>query len=161
MSRAITHLLIGGLIIITTGVPTATTANENDLKLTIVNPQNLYPTPNGYSTAVIVPREGRVAYISGQGGQDSSGALSPDFAVQVEQAYANLRTALDALGARPDQVAKLTIFVVDHDMSKLEVLTSNVKKMFGAALPAQTLVPVPKLAIDPMLFEVEAVVVLK
>lgn len=146
----------------TTGVPTATTANENDLKLTIVNPQNLYdPTPNGYSTAVIVPREGRLAYISGQGGQDSSGALSPDFAVQVEQAYANLRTALDALGAKPDQVAKLTIFVVDHDMSKLEVLTSNVKKMFGAALPAQTLVPVPKLAIDPMLFEVEAVVVLK
>ena len=146
----------------TMGVPAATTANENDLKLTIVNPKNLYdPTPNGYSTAVIVPREGRLAYISGQGGQDSSGALSPDFAVQVEQAYANLRTALDALGAKPDQVAKLTVFVVDHDMSKLEVLTSNVKKMFGAALPAQTLVPVPKLAIDPMLFEVEAVVVLK
>ena len=137
---------------------TATTANE---KLTIVNPQNLFdPTPNGYSTAVIVPANARVAYISGQGGQDGTGALSPDFAVQVEQAYANLRTALDALGARPDQVAKLTIFVVDHDMSKLGVLTENVKQMFGDTLPAQTLVPVPKLAIDPMLFEVEAVVVL-
>ncbi len=146
----------------TMGVPAATTANENDLKLTIVNPQNLYdPTPNGYSTAVIVPREGRVAYISGQGGQDSSGALSPEFAVQVQQAYANLRTALDALGARPDQVAKLTVFVVDHDMSKLEVLTRKVKEMFGAALPAQTLIPVPKLAIDPMLFEVDAVVMLE
>ena len=142
------------------GVPTVTTAN--DLKLTIVNPQNLYdPSPNGYSTAVIVPRQGRLAYISGQGGQDSTGALSPDFAVQVKQAYANLRTALDALGARPDQVAKLTVFVVDHDMSKLPVLTENVKTMFGAALPAQTLIPVPKLAIDPMLFEVEAVVVLE
>lgn len=146
----------------TMGVPAATTANENDLKLTIVNPKNLYdPTPNGYSTAVIVPREGRVAYISGQGGQDSSGALSPDFAVQVQQAYANLRTALDALGARPDQVAKLTVFVVDHDMFKLEVLTRNVKEMFGAALPAQTLIPVPKLAIDAMLFEVDAVVMLE
>ena len=31
----------------------------------------------------------------------------------------------------------------------------------GEALPAQTLVPVPKLAVDPMLFEVEAVVVLE
>jgi enamine deaminase RidA (YjgF/YER057c/UK114 family) len=155
MSRAIKHLLIGGLIIMTMGVPTATTANENDLKLTIVNPQNLYdPTPNGYSTAVIVPDGASVAYISGQGGQDSTGALSPDFAVQVKQAYANLHTALDALGA------KLTVFVVDHDMSKLGVLTQNVKEMFGAALPAQTLIPVPKLAIDPMLFEVEAVVVL-
>ena len=142
-----------------TSISTATTAS--DLKLTIVNPQNLYdPTPNGYSTAVIVPREGRIAYISGQGGQDATGALSPDFAVQVKQAYANLHAALDALGARPDQVAKLTVFVVDHDMSKLEVLTGSVKAMFGETLPAQTLVPVPKLAIDPMLFEVEATVLL-
>ncbi|MGG7581857.1 RidA family protein [Rhizobium sp. Nf11,1] len=163
MSHAIKHLLIGGLIIMTTGIPNATTAaNEGDLKLTVVNPKNLYdPTPNGYSTAVIVPRGARLAYISGQGGQDRMGALSPDFAVQVKQAYANLRSALDGLGARPDQVAKLTIFVVDHDMSKLEVLTRNVKEMFGDALPAQTLVPVPKLAIDPMLFEVEAVVMLE
>lgn len=143
----------------TTSMSTATAAN--DLRLTIVNPQNLYdPTPNGYSTAVIVPREGRIAYISGQGGQDATGALSPDFAVQVGQAYANLRTALDALGARPNQVAKLTVFVVDHDMSKLEVLTSSVKAMFGETLPAQTLIPVPRLAIDPMLFEVEATVLL-
>jgi enamine deaminase RidA (YjgF/YER057c/UK114 family) len=146
----------------TMGIPKATTANENDSKLTIVNPQNLYdPSPNGYSTAVIAPREARVAYISGQGGQDSTGALSPDFAIQVKQAYANLRTALDALGARPDQVAKLTVFVVDHDISKLDVLTKNVKAMFGETLPAQTLIPVPKLAIDPMLFEVEAIVFLE
>lgn len=146
----------------TMGISTAATANETDTRLTIVNPTNLYdPTPNGYSTAVIIPGGARVAYISGQGGQDATGALSPDFAVQVKQAYANLRAALDGLGARPDQVAKLTIFVVDHDMSKLEVLTKSVKEMFGAALPAQTLVPVPKLAIDPMLFEVEAVVVLE
>lgn len=146
----------------TMGVFNTATASENDLKLTIVNPHNLYdPTPNGYSTAVIVPREARLAYISGQGGQDSTGALSPDFAVQVKQAYANLDTALDGLGAKPDQVAKLTVFVVDHDMSKLEVLTRNVKDMFGETLPAQTLIPVPKLAIDPMLFEVEAVVILK
>ena len=146
----------------TTGIPAATTANENDRKLIIVNPKTLYdPTPNAYSTAVIVPAGARVAYISGQGGQDGTGALSPDFAVQVKQAYVNLRAALDALGARPDQVAKLTVFVVDHDMSKLEVLTRNVKETFGDALPAQTLIPVPKLAIDPMLFEVEAVVVLE
>lgn len=129
--------------------------------LTVVNPDKLHdPTPNGYSTAVITSGRGRIAYISGQGGQDSTGALSPDFAVQVEQAYANLRTVLDALGATPAQVAKLSVLVVDHDMSKLGILTRAVTAMFGAALPAQTLIPVPKLAIDPMLFEVEAVVVL-
>jgi enamine deaminase RidA (YjgF/YER057c/UK114 family) len=137
-------------------------ANESDLKLTIVNPKTLYdPSPNGYSTAVVMPAGARVAYISGQGGQDATGGLSPDFAEQVKQAYANLGSALEGIGARPDQVAKLTVYVVDHDMSKLGVLTQSVKAMFGERLPAQTLVPVPKLAIDPMLFEVEAVVVLE
>jgi enamine deaminase RidA (YjgF/YER057c/UK114 family) len=126
-----------------------------------VNPSHLHdPTPNGYSTAVITPAAGRLAFISGQGGQDRTGALSPDFAAQVEQAYANLAAVLAALGARPDQVVKLTVYVVGHDMSKLGILTENVVRMFGDTLPAQTLVPVPKLAIDPMLFEVEAVVLL-
>ena len=35
--------------------------------------------------------------------------------------------------------------------------TEAVTRMFGTSLPAQTLVPVPRLAIEPMLFEVEAV----
>lgn len=144
----------------TTGAPAMTT-KDDDRALRIVNPPALHdPSPNGYSTVVITPGQGRLAYISGQGGQDGTGALSPDFAVQVAQAYANLGTVLDALHAKPDQVAKLTIFVVDHDMAKLGILTKAVKAMFGDRLPAQTLVPVPKLAIDPMLFEVEAIVCL-
>ena len=141
------------------GMSAATAAD--DRKLAIVNPPALYdPSPHGYSTAVIVPPGARLAYISGQGGQDGAGALSPDFAIQVKQAYENLTAAILALGAKPDQVAKLTVYVVDHDMAKLDVLTRSVKDVFGAALPAQTLVPVPKLAVDAMLFEVEAVVVL-
>ena len=160
MLRALKSLRAAGFIITTMGVSTMTDANE--IKLTIVNPPALgNPAPNGYSTAVIVPAGARLAYISGQGGQDSTGGLSRDFATQVKQAYANLGAALEGLGAKPNQVAKLTVFVVDHDMAKLGVLTSSVTEMFGDTLPAQTLVPVPKLAIDPMLFEVEAVVVLE
>jgi enamine deaminase RidA (YjgF/YER057c/UK114 family) len=152
---AIKTLLTGGLIIMQ--LSAAASAQE----LTIVNPPTLgNPTPNGYSTAVLTPANARIAYISGQGGQDSTGALSPDFAAQVVQAYANLTTAIEGIGATPDQVAKLTIYVVDHDMSKLGVLTQSVVATFGGRLPAQTLVPVPKLAIDAMLFEVEAIVVL-
>ncbi len=141
----------------TVGSPSTLNANE----LSIVNPPYLYdPTANGYSTAVITPATERIAYISGQGGADENGAYSPDFATQVHQAYANLQAVLDALNAKPDQVAKLTLYVVDHDPTKLGVLTRNVKTMFRDKLPAQTLVPVPKLAIEPMLFEVEAIVAL-
>jgi enamine deaminase RidA (YjgF/YER057c/UK114 family) len=127
----------------------------------IFNPPHLNdPTPNGYSNAVAAPASAKVVYISGQGGQDRTGGLSPDFATQVKQAYENLGAVLAALGASPRHVIKLTVYVVDHDMSKLGVLTQNVIGMFGDHLPAQTLVPVPKLAIDPMLFEVEAVALL-
>ena len=124
----------------------------------IVNPPHLHdPTPNGYSMAVVSPLSGRLAFVSGQGGQDDTGALSPDFGQQVEQAYANLAAVLEALDAGPEQVMKLTVYVVDYDMSKLGILTANVTHMFGSTLPAQTLVPVPKLAVDGMLFEVEAI----
>ncbi|NKX43788.1 RidA family protein [Roseicyclus persicicus] len=124
----------------------------------IVNPAQLAdPTPFGYSTAVLAPATGRLAFISGQGGQDATGGLSPDFAAQVRQAYANLGAVLAALGAGPARVIRLTVYVVDHDMSKLGVLSEAVIEMFGDRLPAQTLVPVPKLALDPMLFEVDAV----
>jgi enamine deaminase RidA (YjgF/YER057c/UK114 family) len=125
----------------------------------IIHPAQLPdPTPHGYSTAVVTPNQGRLAFISGQGGQDASGAFPPDFASQVAQAYANLRLVLEALGAEPRQVVKLTLFVVDHGMAKLGPLTQAVQSIFGENPPAQTLVPVPKLALEPMLFEVEAVV---
>lgn len=138
-----------------------TQATAGGPKPLIVNPPQLHdPSPHGYSTAAVSPAGARLAFVSGQGSHDRTGKLSPDFGAQVAQGYANLAAVLEGLGARPDQVAKLTVFVVDHDMSKLAVLTENVTRMFGARLPAQTLVPVPKLAVDGMLFEVEAVVVL-
>lgn len=125
------------------------------------NPAHLHdPRPNGYSNAVIAPAAGRVAYISGQGGQDHTGGLSSDFDAQVQQAYANLAAVLEALEAGPDQVVKLVTYVVDHDPSKLGPLTAAVMAMFGESLPAQTLVPVPCLAVPGMLFEVEATVAL-
>lgn len=124
----------------------------------IVNPATLPdPTPHGYSTAVITPAGGRLAFISGQAGQLADGSLPPDFGRQVTQAHANLLTAITALGATPRQVVKLTLFVVDHEMAKLGPLIDAVRRVFGDQPPAQTLVPVPRLALDAMLFEVEAI----
>ena len=141
-------------ILITTGATDA----ETTPNLTIVNPTGLYdPAPNGYSHAVVAEGGARVAYIAGQGGEDASGALPPDFADQVRQAYAKLRIALDAVGAARAQVAKITTYVVGFDPSMLRVMTRYAKETFGDRLPAQTLVPVPRLALDGMLFEVDAI----
>ncbi len=124
----------------------------------IVNPPALYdPAPNGYSHALF---SNDLVFIAGQGGENQKGDLAPDFETQVAQAYQNLATALAAAGAGPEQVVKLTTYVVDHDQTKLAVLTRQLKSAFGNHLPTQTLVPVPRLALDGMLFEVDAIAVL-
>ncbi len=157
-----TTLRAGALALATALSSSASTAQEAGVEMNIVNPEGLYdPAPYGYSHAVVAKGGSRIAYIAGQGGEDGSGALSPDFAAQVKQAYANLRTVLAALGAKPHQVTKITTYVVDYDPSKLAVMTQNVQNTFGDALPAQTLVPVPRLALDGMLFEVDAIAVLE
>ena len=125
--------------------------------LEAINPTGLYnPAPNGYSHVMLAPHHGRMVFIAGQGGETASGTLSPNFGVQVAQAYENLLIALEAAEAAPTDVAKLTTYVVDHDEEKLAVLTQNLVATFGDHLPAQTLVPVPRLALDGMLFEVDA-----
>ena len=127
-----TALPAGLLLIISTWAPTNATAQEAKVNTTVVNPAGLYdPAPNGYSHAIVAEGVTRIAYIAGQGGENQTGALAPKFADQVKQAYANLRTVLNAVGAKPHQVTKITTYVVDYDQSMLNVMTRHVKEMFG------------------------------
>ena len=93
-----------------------------------------------------------------RGGENSDGQLLKGFENQVKQAYLNLDIALKSLKASPQQVVKLNTYVVGYDQSKLITMTKYLNQTFKGWLPAQTLVPVPRLAIDGMLFEVDAVV---
>lgn len=125
----------------------------------IINPKGLYdPTSNGYSHVVKVSKADTTLYIAGQGGEHLDGSLPTSFNVQVDNAFNNLALAITAAGGRFRHTAKLTTYVVDHDESKLNVITQNIRRVFGDHLPAQTLVPVPRLALDGMLFEVDAIV---
>lgn len=154
-------LSIAAVLIISTLLIAKVIAQNSIADLFIVNPNGLYdPTPFGYSHAVVAKNATHIAYIAGQGGEDSSGTLSPSFDAQVNQAYKNLLTALSAVNASPDQVTKITTYVVGYDMAKLEIMAHYAQKTFGDSLPAQTLVPVPRLALDGMLFEVDAITVL-
>jgi len=131
------------------------------VETTILNPDGLYnPEPYGFSHVVISKGGSSIVHLAGQGGEDKEGNLSPEFANQVEQAYKNLLIALEAANAKPNQVAKLTTYVVNYDQSMLDVMILHVRRTFGKALPAQSLVPVPRLALDGMLFEVDAVAII-
>ncbi|MNT46771.1 Endoribonuclease L-PSP [compost metagenome] len=75
----------------------------------------------------------------------------------MAQALDNLTLALAAAGAGLADVAKLTVLVVDHDQDRLGILSAQIGQRWprGRA-PTCTLIPVPRLALDGMLFEIEA-----
>ena len=133
--------------------------SQQDRRVTLANPAGLYdPTPNGYSHLAIIPAGSRLVYVAGQGGETETGGLSPDFQTQVRQAFDNLLAALSAAGATPTDVAKLTVLIVDHSEARLHILGAALDRAWGSGpKPACTLIPVPRLALDGMLFEVEAV----
>ena len=121
------------------------------------NPAGLYdPVPNGYSHMATVTSPTRVLLISGQGGENAHGELAPDFRSQVRRALSNLMIALTAADMTCRNVARLTALVVDHDEDKLTVFGEEMALVFQpGAMPACTLIPVPRLALDGMLFELE------
>lgn len=133
-----------------------------DLTFQLTNPQELYdPRVNGYSHVAELHPRARLIFLAGQGGEDRDGRMSADFSEQARQALANIRTALRSKGADLDQVFKLTILIVYHSEEKLRRWVEEVDRAWGAATkPVSTLIPVPRLALDGMLIEVEAVVAL-
>lgn len=130
--------------------------------LHFINPPGLYdPRANGYTHVVVAPAQGRTLYVAGQGGENVAGQLSPTFGEQVHQALANLRLALAAAGASVHDVARLTVLVVDHSEERLALFSQAVRNLWpDGAAPACTLIPVPRLALDGMLVEVDATAVL-
>jgi enamine deaminase RidA (YjgF/YER057c/UK114 family) len=125
-----------------------------------INPSDL-PTPPTYSH-VIVATGGRLVFVAGQEPEDGQGNVVGlnDLAVQARQVFANLGCALAAAGARPDQVAKLTIFVVHHRPEYLPVIEDARVVLFGAHKPVDTLVGVESLARPEYLIEVDAMAVI-
>ncbi|MFD8948605.1 RidA family protein [Streptomyces xanthophaeus] len=125
----------------------------------ITNPAGLHD-PAGYGYSHLVSAPGEQVFVAGQYGSDESGhVVSEDFAEQVAQAFANLRTALAAVGLGPADVVRVGTYVVAHDQEKLEVLLKELHATWGAELPAQTLIGVEALALPDMLFEIDAVAV--
>jgi enamine deaminase RidA (YjgF/YER057c/UK114 family) len=125
----------------------------------IVNPDGLHdPTPFGYSHTAVIPAGTELVLISGQYGSDADGAVvSPDFAEQVRQAFANLGVALAAHGLDLGHVVQLRTYVVGPDLDKLGVIGQAVAAGCGDSPPTNTVIGVAALATPDILFEVEAV----
>jgi enamine deaminase RidA (YjgF/YER057c/UK114 family) len=129
------------------------------MPIELIQPPDL-PTPESY-TQVVAATGSRLVFVAGQVSEDADGDLHGrgDFAAQARRAFANVGRALAAAGARPEDVARITIYVVGHRAELLPAIAEARIAVFGDHRPADTLLGVETLAEPGYLIEVEAIAV--
>ena len=131
------------------------------MSLELINPDGL-AAPAAY-TQVIIASGRRLVFVAGQVALDADGNLvgSGDLAAQARQVFANVGRALAAAGARPEDVVKLTTYVVHHRPEYRPLISEARIAVFGDHKPTSTLAGVEALALPDYLIEVEAIAVVE
>lgn len=125
-----------------------------------VNPPSL-ATPSGFSHAVVAT--GTSVFLAGQTGMDTDGEIVPGGVVaQFEQALTNLLQALAAAGGSPDDLASLTIYIVDMDDYRAHTreIGQVWKRLVGTDYPAMAGIGVSRLWDEDAVVEVQGFAVL-
>ena len=121
------------------------------LERVVTNPDNYAPFLLSQGI-----RFGNLLFISGQAGADEDGQIvSGGFRAQGEQAFANLRRALEAGGSSLDDVIKVTIFVTD--MGNFKEVVELRRQFFSEPYPADTIAEVKALYDPKVMIEIEAI----
>lgn len=134
------------------------------MSVELMNPAGL-PQPEAYRQ-LSVARGSRLVFVAGQVARDGDGSPvgAGDLAAQVEQAYLNVAAALAGAGGSFDDVAKLTVYVVDWSPDKMALLGEGVNRAAARLgidpVKPITLLGVAALAEPDLLVEVEATAVL-
>ncbi|MFD7662858.1 RidA family protein [Streptomyces sp. NPDC059788] len=127
-----------------------------------VNPPELSP-PTGFSHAVRAA-PGTLVFLAGQTALDGAGRIVGNGVVeQFERALANLLTAAQAAGARPGDLAKLTVFAVDvaDYRSNAAAIGQVWKRLVGADYPAMAVIGATRLWDEAALVEIEGFAVVR
>ncbi|AZS76043.1 enamine deaminase RidA [Streptomyces lydicus] len=134
------------------------------MAITLVNPSGL-PEIDAYRQVSIASGT-RLVFIAGQVAWDAEGVTvgGDGLAAQVEQCYLNVGTALAEVGGSFDDVAKLTVHVVDWTPDKMPLLMEGITraaaKLGVTPVPPATLLGVAALDVPEHLVEVEATAML-
>jgi len=136
------------------GRPRDKAAMSQNVQVKTSNPQGLVVPRNPYSHLASVTGAQRLVTVSGQLGVNSQGRFAGDFAAQVRQALANVRTALAAEGLGVEHIMHLRHYVaVGQDLA---FVNPERVAFLGEARPASTLIIVYGFAHPDALYEVEA-----
>src|SRR5216683_6965100 len=132
------------------------------MSFTLINPDSL-GAPRGYSNGVLTEAGGRLLFIAGQVAWDRQQQIvSANLVEQFDRALANVVTVVTEAGGKPEQIARLIIYVTDKNeyRARLKEIGERYRARMGKHFSAMVLVEVAGLLEDEAKVEIEGVAVL-
>jgi len=132
------------------------------MNFTFINPESL-GAPSGYANGVLAEAGGRLLFIAGQIGWDQNqNIISADLVEQFDRALAHVIAVVEEAGGRPEQIARLVIYVTDKNeyRKQMKEIGERYRVRMGKHFPAMVLVEVTGLLEDSAKIEIEGVAVL-
>lgn len=127
-----------------------------------INPKTLFSGLKYGFSQVITTHGGKTIYLSGQVAWDANEKIvgKGNLAVQARKALENLGLALEAVGATPEDVVQIEVFVVDYKPEYAEIIAEANHAFFPEETPpTSTLIGVQSLADPDLLIEIKATAV--
>jgi enamine deaminase RidA (YjgF/YER057c/UK114 family) len=132
------------------------------MSFNFINPESL-GAPHGYSNGVLTEPGGRLLFIAGQVAWDQQQQIvSANLVEQFDRALANVITVVSEAGGKPEQIARLVIYVTDKNeyRSRMKEIGERYRARMGKHFPAMVLVEVAGLLEDRAKIEIEGVAVM-
>ena len=127
-----------------------------------INPESL-GAPRGYANGVLTAAGGRLLFIAGQVAWDQNQQIvSDDLVEQFDRALANVVTVVSEAGGKPEQIARLILYVTDKNEYRehMKEIGRRYRARMGKHFPAMVLVEVAGLLEDRAKIEIEGTAVL-
>src|SRR2546422_7025543 len=91
------------------------TGEKRLMSFTFINPESL-GAPRGYSNGVLSETGGRLLFIAGQiAWNQQQQIVSADLVEQFDRALANVIAVVKEAGGKPEDIARLIIYVTDKN----------------------------------------------
>ena len=120
-----------------------------------------WPRPEGYSNGIAA--QGRLVFVAGQIGWDKDKIIHSDNLVeQVRQALVNTITVLAEAGAGPEQITRMTWYILDKQeyLASLKDIGRVYQEIMGKNFPVMAMLQVTALIEDRAKVEIETTAVI-
>jgi len=125
------------------------------MAITRSNPPTLHAPVGAYHHVNVVEAGSRILFAAGQIGVRADGALVRDRRAQIEQAWRNVRSVVEAAGMTHRDIVRLTVYMVGTEDVEFSRECRN--RTIDGEKPSSTLLFVAGLADPEMIIEIDVV----